>query len=70
MTKTEATAEIFLLAFHSLPRPQRSAVVSRLLADPEFGKDLIDIALMAQREDEPSRPYEEFVQELQLEGRL
>lgn len=70
MMKTEATAEVFLLAFRSLPKVERAAVVSRLLADPDFREDLVDIALMAQREAEPSRPYEEFVEELRLEGRL
>ena len=70
MTKIAATAEVFMLAFRSLPKAERAAVVSRLLSDPEFREDLIDLALMAQREDEPSRPYEEFVQELQRDGRL
>ncbi len=70
MTKIAATAEVFTLAFRSLPKAERAAVVSRLLSDPEFREDLIDLALMAQREDEPSRPYEEFVQELQRDGRL
>lgn len=70
MTKMAATAEVFFLAFHSLPKAERAAVVSRLLSDSEFREDLMDMALMAQREDEPSRPYEEFVQELQRDGRL
>lgn len=70
ITNTAATSEIFFLAFRSLPKAERTAVVSRLLTDPEFREDLIDIAVMAQRENEPSRPYEEFVHEMRRSGRL
>lgn len=70
MTKTEATAEVFLLAFRSLPKLQRRAVVSQLVDDLEFREDLIDIAIIAEREGEPTRPYEEFVEELRREGKL
>lgn len=59
----KATAEVFWTAFHHLPKSERAAVVERLLQDPEFREDLIDIALINQRRDEPSRPLSEYLAE-------
>ena len=61
MTTTEATAEIFWTAFRALSRKEREAVVEKLLSDKEFMEDLIDIVIIEQRKEEPSRPLEEYL---------
>lgn len=67
---TQPMSEVFWLAFQSLSKRDRQAVVGRLLEDPEFSEDLRDICMILDRRDEPSRPFEEFVDELRREGRL
>ncbi len=61
MTETEAIAEVFWTAFRALPKKEREAVVERLLRDKEFMEDLIDIAIIEQRQKEPSRPLDEYL---------
>ncbi len=60
MTSTEATAEVFWTAFRSLSRKEREAVVERLLRDREFMEDLIDMVILEQRKNEPSRSLDEY----------
>ncbi|HEX9974342.1 MAG TPA: hypothetical protein VGD14_19895 [bacterium] len=60
---TEATAEIFLTAFRAMSKKERSAIVDRLVNDREFIEDLIDIAIIKQRENEPSRSLDEYLAE-------
>jgi len=67
---TQASSEVFWMAFRSLPSSERRAFVERLVQDEEFREDLIDVSLFLERQGEPSRPYEEFVDELRREGRL
>ena len=61
MTTIEATSEVFWLAFRALPKREREAVVEKLLGDKEFKEDLIDIAIIEQRRDEPSRSLDEYL---------
>lgn len=61
MTVTEATAEVFWTAFRALSKKEREAVVERLLRDKEFIEDLIDIVILEQRQDEPSRSLDEYL---------
>lgn len=63
MNKVESRAEIFLMALHSLSKQEREAVIARLLDDPELREDLMDIALIQQRRDEPSRSFREYLAE-------
>jgi len=60
MVPEEAKAEVFWLAFKGLPKKERQLVVQKLLQDPEFAEDLLDIALIEQRRSEPFRPLEEY----------
>jgi hypothetical protein len=60
MTATEATAEVFWTAFRSLSKKEREAVVERLLRDRDFMEDLIDIVILEQRKNEPSRSLDEY----------
>ena len=63
ITATNATAEIFLTAFRAMPKKERNAVIDKLLTDNEFMEDLIDISIIKQRENEPSRPLDEYLAE-------
>jgi hypothetical protein len=61
MTTTEATAEVFWTAFRALSKEEREAVVERLLRDKEFMEDLIDMVILEQRQNEPSRSLDEYL---------
>ena len=61
MIATEATAEVFWTAFRALSRKEREAVVERLLMDKEFMEDLVDLVILEQRQDEPSRSLDEYL---------
>ncbi len=66
MIATEATAEVFWTAFRALSRKEREAVVERLLRDEEFMEDLIDLVILEQRQNEPSRPLDEYLADHRL----
>jgi hypothetical protein len=62
--KTEAVesrAEVYLMAIQSLSKPERDTVIARLLEDPELREDILDLAIMQQRQKEPSRPFREYL---------
>jgi hypothetical protein len=61
MTHPQATAETFLTAFYALSKPDQTTVVQRLLEDQRFLEDLMDIAILEQRRQEPSRPLTEYL---------
>ena len=63
MIAAEARAEVFWLAFKGLPRKEQHLIVQKLLQDREFVEDLLDIAVIEQRQSEPSRPLEEYLAE-------
>jgi hypothetical protein len=63
MTAQEATAEVFWTAFRALPKESREAIVEKLLGDQEFLEDLIDMVLLKQRANEPSRSVDEYLAE-------
>jgi len=55
------TAEIVYQNFKTLPRKQQSNFIRLLLNDKKYEKDLIDIAIIKQRLDEPSISLEEYL---------
>jgi uncharacterized protein YbaA (DUF1428 family) len=61
MKAVESTAEVYLMALQSLSKAERDAVIARLLEDPGLREDIIDIALIRQRESEPTRPFREYL---------
>jgi hypothetical protein len=65
MTTTNATAEVFLTAFRAMSKKERNAVIDKLLADNEFMEDLIDISIIKQRKDEPSRSLDNYLTDRQ-----
>jgi len=65
MTKAEATAEVFWTAFKVLPRDEQQAVLRRIVRDQNLRRDLIDLALIEERRDEPARPLRDYLNENQ-----
>ncbi len=63
MNVIEAKADVFWMAFKGLRKKERQSVIERLLTDPEFKEDLIDIATIELHREEPSRPLENYLAE-------
>ena len=63
MSTKEAKAEVFWMAFQGLPKNERKSVIERFLKDKEFVEDLIDVSILEQRRNEPSRPLEDYLAE-------
>ncbi len=61
MTSTEATAEVSLTALRALPQKERDAVLVRIANESDLREDLLDMALIAGRRDEKSRPFREYL---------
>ena len=64
MKAVESRAEIYLMALQSLSKPEREAVIVRLLEDPELREDILDLITIYQRQGEPSRPFREYITEI------
>lgn len=64
MTIKEATADVFYTAFKSLNRKQKDALLAKMLKDPEFKEDLVDLALIEEARKEPGEdvPLEEYLE--------
>ena len=64
MTKAQrATADVFLTALKALPKGERDAVVVRIARDKTFARDILDLAMIAKRRTEPSRPFRDYLAE-------
>ena len=62
MRPQEAFVEVFWTAFKSMTKAEREALVARLLRDPEFREDLLDLALIeeARREEGEDVPLDVY----------
>ena len=65
MKAVESRAEVYLMALQSLPKAEREAVIARLLEDRKLREDILDLALIQQRQEEPSRPFREYLADRQ-----
>jgi hypothetical protein len=63
MTRIEATAEVFWTAFNVLPVEEKQAVIQRIIRDESLRRDLLDLALIEDRRDEPARPLRAYLKE-------
>ena len=61
MKAVESKAEVYLMALQSLTKAEKEAVISRLLDDPALREDILDLALIRQRNVESSRPFREYL---------
>lgn len=60
----ECRAEVFMMALESLSKAEKRQVASRLLDYPYLCEDILDIAIIRDREGEPSYPLEEVIARL------
>lgn len=61
MRKAQQTmAGVFLTALKALPKAERNAVVVRIARDKTLARDIFDLAPIAKRRGEPSRPFREL----------
>ena len=58
-----ATADVFLTALKALPKPERDAVIVGIARDKAFARDILDLAVIADRRGERSRPFREYLSE-------
>ena len=56
-----ATADVFITALKALPKAERDAVLVRIARDKAFARDILDLAVIADRRKEPSRPFREYL---------
>ena len=63
MKTVESRAEVYLMALQSLTKAEREAVIARLLEDTKLREDILNLALIQQRQGEPSRPFREYLAE-------
>jgi len=61
--KSKATAEVFFTAFKALAKEDQDEVLVRIAGDRSLRRDLLDLATIAERQQEPSRPFGEYVGE-------
>ena len=61
MKTVESRAEVYLMALQSLSKAEREAVIARLLEDTTLREDILDSALIQQRQGEPLRPFREYL---------
>jgi hypothetical protein len=63
MSTSQATAEVYFTALMALPKRERDAVLVRIAEDKVLREDLLDLAVIAERRHEPSRPFREYLAE-------
>jgi len=63
ISRTESRAEVYLMALQSLSKAEKEAVIARLLEDAKLREDILDLALIQQRQREPSRPFKDYLAE-------
>ena len=68
MKTAQSRAEVFLMALQSLSKAEKKAVITRLLEDASLREDILDIALIQQRQGESSRPFRNYLAERKKQG--
>jgi hypothetical protein len=61
MKTSDSKIDIYLMALESLSKSQKQEIIKRLLEDPQIREDILDLAIILQRKEEPSRPFREFL---------
>ena len=64
MTPTEARAQVFLTAFLTLPHTEQETFFLKVLKNPRFREDLIDLAIAESHKHEKVRPFSRVVEEI------
>jgi len=68
MTKAEAKAEVFWLAFQALSKEEQAKVLSLIMGNRSLREDIIDIAIALERSKEKTRPLKDILAEIGEEG--
>jgi hypothetical protein len=63
-------AEVFWVAFKSLPEEDQGAFLRKLLDDAEWYEEIEDAVTIIQAHGEPAQPYAEIREEMRREGLL
>ena len=63
MKVAESKVEVYIMALQSLSRAEKKAVIVRLLEDESLRGDILDLALIRERQGETARPFREYVAE-------
>jgi hypothetical protein len=63
MNLAESKAEVYIMALQSLSRVERKAIIARLLEDESLRHDIIDLAVIRERQCESARPFRAYVAE-------
>jgi len=66
MTQAQAVAQIFMTAFHALPRREQDHVLSAMVRDRRLREDLIDLAVAEKRSHEPARGFRQYLKSRKL----
>ena len=61
MSKATIIADGFVTVLKALPKAERDAVVARIAQDAEFAENILDLAVIASRKKETSRPFREYL---------
>lgn len=64
MDTTQSKAEVYVMALNSLSKTERELVIARLMENEVLRvevEDILDSALIRQRQGEPSRPFREYL---------
>jgi pantothenate synthetase len=69
MKAAESRAEVYLMALQSLSKAEKEAVIARLLEDTKLREDILDLAIIRQRQGEPSRPFNDYLSERRKRSR-
>ena len=65
MVPEKAIAQVFMTAFRTLPSREQRAFLAQMLKMRRWRKDLIDIAIAENRSHEKSRPFKDFLADLE-----
>ena len=60
MGSTQSKADIYLMALESLSAADKKKIIARLLEDEKIREDILDVALIQQRQGESTRPFRNF----------
>jgi hypothetical protein len=66
MKAVELRAEVYLMAIQSLSKAEKEAVIARLLEGPQLREDILDLAVILQRQGEALTTFQGI---LGLEGK-
>ena len=65
MLPEKAVATVFMTAFMTLPSKEQRVVLAQMLKMRRWRKDLVDIAIAEARSHEKSRPFKDFLTDLE-----